>query len=201
MNTEAVDVSRGRDLRARITRAGAPVAAFLLVGALVVVGSRAAFSATTDDTANAWSAGTVVLADDDSASAMFNATNMRPGATSQKCITVTYSGTLSPADIKLYGTVAGTGLAANLTTTIEIGAGGSFASCTGFAAGSTLYTGTLANFGSTYTNWASGLANWTTSSTPQSKTLRFTTTLDAAAPNTAQGKTASATFTWEAQNQ
>ena len=201
MDTESVDVRRGGDLRARIMSAAAPVAAFLVVGALVVVGSRAAFSATTDNTSNAWSAGTVVLADDDSASAMFNATNMKPGTTSTKCITVTYSGTLSPADIKLYGTVAGTGLATYLNTTVEIGTGGSFASCTGFVLGSTLYTGTLATFGSTYTNWASGLANWTTSSTPQSKTLRFTTTLDAAAPNTAQGKTASATFTWEAQNQ
>jgi hypothetical protein len=201
MTVRLFELARGHDLRDRILGAGAPVAAFLLVGALVVVGSRAAFSATTDNTANAWSSGTVVLADDDTGSGMFNVTNMKPGSTSTKCITVTYSGTLSPADIRLYGTVAGTGLATYLTTTIEIGSGGSFASCAGFVVGSTPYSGTLASFGSTYTNWASGLANWTTASTPESKTLRFTTTLPSGASNSAQGLTASATFTWEAQKQ
>jgi hypothetical protein len=196
-----IEVARRRDLRDRLVRASAPIAAFLLVGALVVVGSRAAFSATTDNASNSWTAGTVVLADDDTGSAMFNVTAMKPGASSVKCITVTYSGTLTPADIKLYGTVAGTGLATYLTTTIEIGTGGSFASCTGFTPGSTLYNSTLASFGTTYTNWASGLANWSPASTPDSRTLRFTTTLPSGVSNAAQGLTASATFTWEAQNQ
>jgi hypothetical protein len=194
-------LASGRELRARIARAGAPIAAFLMVGALVVVGSRAAFTATTDNASNSWTSGTVVLTDDDSGSAMFNVTGMKPGSSSVKCITVTYSGSLTPADVKLYGTVAGTGLATHLTTSIEIGTGGSFSSCTGFTADSTLYSGTLASFGSTYTNWASGLANWSPASNPESRTFRFTTTLPSNASNTAQGLNASATFTWEAQNQ
>lgn len=201
MTLETERLSSRQALWGRVVRATAPVAAFLVVGALVVVGSRAAFSATTDNTANAWSAGTVVLSDDDSGSAMFNVTAMKPGSTSTKCIVVTYSGTLTPADVKLYGTVAGSGLATHLTTTVEIGTGGSASSCTGFNAGSTLYSGTLANFGSTYTNWATGLANWSPSSTPDSRTFRFTTTLPSGASNAAQGLNASGTFTWEAQNQ
>jgi hypothetical protein len=201
MTLDTGRTSPGQSLWGRVVRATAPVAAFLVVGALVVVGSRAAFSATTANTANAWSAGTVVLTDDDTGSAMFNMTAMKPGATSTKCIAVTYSGTLTPADVRLYGTVAGSGLATYLTTTIEIGTGGSSSTCTGFVLGSSIYSGTLANFGTTYANWASGLANWSPAATPDSRTLRITTTLPSNVANGAQGLTASGTFTWEAQNQ
>jgi hypothetical protein len=99
MTLETERTSSGNALWGRVVRATAPVAAFLVVGALVVVGSRAAFSATTANTANAWSAGTVVLSDDDSGSAMFNMSLMKPGSTSAKCIVVTYSGTLTPATV------------------------------------------------------------------------------------------------------
>jgi hypothetical protein len=201
MTLETGRTSTGQALWERVVRATAPVAAFLVVGALVVVGSRAAFSATTDNAANSWSAGTVVLADDDTGTALFNMSVMKPGSTSAKCIVVTYSGTLTPADVKLYGTVAGSGLATHLTTTIEIGTGGSRTSCTGFTPSSTLYSGTLASFGTTYTNWATGLANWSPAATPDSRTFRITTTLPSGASNAAQGLTASGTFTWEAQNQ
>ena len=199
MTLETGRTSSGQALWGRVVRATAPVAAFLVVGALVVVGSRAAFSATTANTANSWSAGTVVLSDDDSGSAMFNMTAMKPGATSAKCIAVTYSGTLTPADVKLYGTIAGSGLATYLTTTIEIGSGAVLVHRV--HAGSTLYTGTLANFGTTYTDWATGLANWTPAATPDSRTFRITTTLPSGVSNAAQGLNASGTFTWEAQNQ
>ena len=191
----------GRQIPHRLLRAGAPVAAFLVVGALVVGGSRAAFSATATDGSNSWSSGTVVLANDSSGSAMFTVTGMKPGSSNVKCISVTYSGSLVPATINLYGVVAGTGLATYLTTTIEIGTGGSFSSCTGFTPTSTIYTGTVANFSTTYTNFATGLATWSPSSTPDSRTFRFTTTLPSGTVNAAQGLNATATFTWEAQNQ
>jgi hypothetical protein len=190
------------NVRGRLFRAGAPVAAFLVVGALVVVGSRAAFTATTDNGSNSWSAGTVVLADDDTGSTMFTVTGMKPGSSNVKCISVTYSGSLVPATINLYGVVAGTGLATYLTETIEIGTGGSFSSCTGFTPTSTIYNAlTLANFGTSYTNFATGLATWSPATTPDSRTFRFTTTLPSGTGNAAQGLNATATFTWEAQNQ
>lgn len=198
-NTTTADDGGSR--RERILQAVAPIAAFLLVGVLVVGGSRAAFSATTDDTGNTFSAGTVTLTDDDTGSSMFTASNMKPGSTVTKCIVVTYGGSIVPADVKLYGTAAGTGLATYLTATVEIGTGGSFSSCTGFTATSTLYSGTLAGFASSYTNWASGLASWSPASTPDSRTFRFTMALPAGTGNAAQGLTATATFTWEAQNQ
>lgn len=199
--SDAVQRARQWGLRDRLIRAGAPVAAFVVVGALVVVGSRAAFSATTDNQSNSWSAGTVAISDDDSASAMFSVTGLKPGSSNQKCIAVTYTGSLTPADVKLYGTIGGSGLATYIDTVVDIGTGGTFASCAGFSSTSTLYTGTLANFGSTYTNWASGLAAWSPASTPVTRVFRFTTTVQAGASNAAQGLNASGTFTWEAQNQ
>ena len=201
MSVNLAALARNSDLPGRLLRASAPVAAFLVVGALVVVGSRAAFSSTTANGSNSWSSGTVLLGNDSSGSAMFTVTGMKPGSSNVKCISVTYSGSLVPATINLYGVVAGTGLATYLTTTIEIGTGGSFSSCTGFTPTSTIYTGTVANFSTTYTNFATGLATWSPSSTPDSRTFRFTVTLPSGTGNAAQGLNATATFTWEAQNQ
>jgi hypothetical protein len=174
------------------------VAAFALVTFLVVNKTRAAFDATTSNGTNNFSAGSVTLTDDDSGSAMFNATNMKPLDTVVHCITVTYSGTITPAAIRMHSTVGGTGAATYLNLTVEDGTGGSFGSCTGFSASSTLYNGTLSGFGATYTNWATGLAVWNPATTPSSHTLRFTATLQD--NNAAQNLTATAVFTWEAQN-
>jgi hypothetical protein len=130
---------------------------------------------------------------------MFSVTDMKPGDTAINCIVVTYSGSLTPADVNLYGSTGGSGLDAYLNTTVEIGTGGSFGDCTGFTATSTLFSGTLASFGATYTNWATGLAAWSPASTPDSRTFKFTVSLQD--DNSAQGLDATATFTWEAQNQ
>src|SRR4051794_4529260 len=73
--------------------AGAAVpAAVLASGALVWQSSYSAFSATTSNPTNNWTAGTVALADDDSNTALFTATNLKPGSTGTKCIAVTSTG-------------------------------------------------------------------------------------------------------------
>jgi hypothetical protein len=179
---------------------GAAFAALALVSGFVVQTSSAAFSGTTSNSGNSFSAGTVSLTDDDAAAAMFSLTNLKPGSTSTKCIELTYTGSLATA-IKLYGAIgAGTGLGAYIDLTVESGTPGTFADCSTFA-GTQIYSGTLANFASTYTNWASGLsdANWTPSTNGQTRAYRFVVTLQD--NNAAQGLTAtSTTFTWEAQN-
>ncbi len=203
MQVQAQEVQRNRGTRDRVLRAAAPVAAFVLVGALVIVGSRAAFTATTANAGDTWTAGSVVLSDDDSSSAMFNVAAMKPGASDTHCLVVTYSGTLAAQPVELYATVGGTGLAPDLNAVVEVGTGGSFADCTGFTAASTLYTGTLANFGTTYADWASGLSTgWSpTGASSETRTFQFTVSLPSGTGNAAQGLNASATFTWEAQNQ
>jgi len=61
---------------------------------------------------------------------MFNATAMAPASSSTECIVVTYSGTLVPADVVLYGVSGGTGLDGYLDVVIEEGSGGVFGGCT-----------------------------------------------------------------------
>jgi hypothetical protein len=164
--------------------------------------SRAAFYDTTTNDANTFDAGTVVLVDDDTGSAMFSVSNMKPGDSSAECIAVTYNGTVVPADVVEYvsaGDLTGTGLDDYLNLTVERGTGGSFGDCTGFSSENTDYSGTLDGFAGTHTDFASGAGTWAPASTGESKVYRFTVTLQD--NNAAQGLDATVTFTWEAQNQ
>jgi hypothetical protein len=167
-------------------------------GAIVWHTSRAAFTASTNNTGNSWTAATISLADDDTGTAMFTATDLVPGSTGVRCITVTYTGSVATT-VKLYGTsVTGT-LADDLDLTVEQGTGGGFGSCAGFSAGSTIFTGTLASFGVAATSHATGVGTFAPSTSGQAATYRFTYSLQAATPDSEQGSTASAAFRWEAR--
>ena len=181
-------------------RVGVLAATVLLTTALILTASFAAFSDTTDNSGNTWSAGTVVLTDDDSGSAMFIVSDMAPLATVTECIVVTYSGSLVPATVNLYGVAAG-GLDAYLDLTIEEGSGGVFDNCSGFSpiGGPIFGPGTLTSFAATHTNFGNGAGVWDPAANPESRTYRFTVTLQD--NDGAQGLNATATFTWEAQNQ
>lgn len=195
-----------------VFRLGASLTAFLLVGVLVITGSRAAFTATTDNTANNWAAGDVAISDDDGGTtAMFNAPNLGPTDVVENCIVVTYDGSLATSGVTLYGaeTTPGT-LDTYLNMTIEIGDGGVFPgaaatqdgeiACAGFVADETIYTGTLANFTATATNYASGVepvAGWTPA-TNDFKTYRFVVTVQD--NPLASGQDTEVAFTWEAQS-
>jgi hypothetical protein len=201
-----------KDKRRRLVpvfRLGASLAAFLLVGILVITGSRAAFTATTDNTANNWAAGDVAISDDDGgATAMFNALNLGPTDAVENCIVVTYDGSLTTSGVTLYGaeTTPGT-LDDYLDLTIEIGDGGTFPGlaatqdgeipCAGFVANSTIYSGTLANFTATATDYASGVGVWTPA-TNDFKTYRFVVTVQD--NPSASGQDTEVAFTWEAQS-
>ena len=183
-----------------LARLGAVAVGLLVMSLFVVTGSRAAFTASTANGSNNFTAGTVTLGDDDNGSVMFNLTGMKPGDTATKCVNVTYTGSLA-ADVKLYGTVGGTGLATYLDTTVDVGtgaAGGATTSCSGFTLGSNLHNGTLAAFGTAYTDYSNGAGGFTGATNPSTRSYRVTVTLQD--NNLAQGKTASVAFTWEAQN-
>ena len=179
----------------------------LVASGLVV--SQASYSAYSDKTSNptsSWTSGTVALSDDDSSTALFTATNLKPGSTGEKCIVVTSTGSL-PAVVKLYGTGAATtkALSSSLNLTITQGSGGSFGSCTGFTAltsGASVYTGTVAGFASAATGYSSGAGSWTTAggAASESRTYKISYSLADNAPDSTQGGTASLGFTWEAQN-
>lgn len=105
--------------------------------------------------------------------------------------------------MKLYGTSYATtnGLATNLNLTVEEGTGGTFSSCAGFTGGTSIYSGTLASFGTTKTGFATGVGSWApTGTASETKSYRITYTLSSSTPDTAQGGTAALGFTWESQN-
>lgn len=194
-----------RRRNARLLTAGAIIAGLAGSAAVVWHASYSAFSAQTANPTSNWNAGTVGLSDDDTNTALFSATGLKPGSTATKCIAVTSTGSLASA-VKLYGTNPSTtnALANSITLAITQGTGGGFSGCTGFTAlatGANVYTGTLDNFGKTATNYATGLGNWApTGTASETRVYQITYTLDAAAPNSVQGGTASIGLTWEAQN-
>lgn len=193
------------------SRAGKALATLAVVGAagsLAGVGAFSAFSSTTTNPGNSFASGTVVLADNDVNAAMYTLTNQKPGVVTDKCIKVTYTGSLD-ADVKLYttSTIDTLGPYVNMTITQGTQASPSFPDCTGFTPDSTgtIYTGTLANFAATYHDYASGLATtpagatkWTSSA----GTLVYKFSVQVADNDLAQGKTTgSHDFVWQARNQ
>jgi hypothetical protein len=171
----------------------------LLSGLLVWQASHAAFSATTTNDGNSWAAGEVVITSD-RATALFQAPDLAPGDSDAQCVRVTYSGTLD-ADVRLYGAYVDgdSGLASYLEFDVEQGTG-TAANCDDFSPGTAASaTGTLADFVTTHTNFANGLGGW--NPTPNTtRTYRFSYELPSDVGNDAQGKSAKATFTWEARN-
>lgn len=185
---------------ARLCMVGSVASAVAVSSGVVWQASYSAYSATTTNGTNTWATGSVALSDDDSTAAMFSVTGLKPGSTGTKCITVTSTGTL-PASVKLYGSGLATtnSLSSYLDLTISMGSGGSFGSCTGYTSAGSIYTGTLAAF--TASTYAAGVGSWTTTGAPpETKTYQVTYTMNAAAPTSTQGGTASISFVWESQN-
>lgn len=199
---------RGRGGLFRIG-ASALVLALALAG-LLTARTLSAFSGSTANPGNALAAGTVVLTDNDSGTAVFNLAGMKPGDTDTGCIQVTSSGSV-PSVVRLYGVTTGTGLDAYLDLTVTRGtvSSGSFDDCTNFSADATnhiglgagvVYQGTLAAFPD---DWTGGVvdaapavpAAWATG---EIHAYKFQMTLQD--NNAAQGLSAIQAFTWEARN-
>jgi hypothetical protein len=181
-----------------------------LLMTLVVVGLAAtsvsfgvfsAFSSTTTNPGNNFSAGTVTLGDNDGGASVYNASNQKPGQSAEKCIKVTYGGSL-PSTVKLYRSAfsGGSGLDAFIDLTITKGTGNSF-DCSDFSGSTPVPATTLAAFPSSYgsgialTN-ASGSAAWSQNDAVTYK-IRATLQDDDAAQGLVAG---SHSFTWEARN-
>jgi len=190
-------------------RASAPLAALLVAALLVWQGSNAAFSATTDNTGDAWATGNLLLENNGggtvyagTTSALFTESNLKPGNSGVKCITVQSTGSLA-GNLRLFrGAITGTNsaaLSAVLDVTIDAVAVPAStnvqANCTGYTGGSggALYNGTLSAMPSTYAA-SSGLA---VAGGTQRVAYRIGWTLNASAGNTVQSSTAAANLMWE----
>jgi hypothetical protein len=206
---------------------GLAILVVALIGPAAAIGTWSAFSAVTSNPGNTFSAGTVALCDNDATpqdcvagTPMFTMPNMAPGSTGTGCIKVTYTGSLT-STVRLYGATTGTGLDPYLDLKVTRGTYTSpepgFDSCTNFSADSTnhigagagvIFNGTLQGFPDDYSGGLADPSNcgsppcaaeeWT--NLPESRVYRFDVTLQSTAPNTAQGKTATQTFAWEARN-
>lgn len=172
-----------------------------VLGSSLVVwqSAYAGFSASSAPVTARVATGTLVLTDDDAASTLFTAANVKAGGTGTRCIQVTAGGS-APSTVRLYGTARSNtnNLAGALRLTVRVGTGGSTASCSGFVSAGTVYDGTLAGF--TAAGFAAGLGSWNApGGTPQNRTYHVTWTLPVDAPRSAQGGSAAVTFVWEAR--
>ena len=183
-----------------------------VVGTLAGVGTFSAFSSTTDNTGNTYAAGTVFLADNDASAAMYTVNTQRPGQVTERCIRLTYTGSLA-ADVKLYtgSTVNALGTYVDLSIdkrTMPVGT--AFPDCTGFTAdaGGPIFGSTLSNFTTTKNSYTTGILAFpgATSSWAQNDTVVYRFTLTLQDNNAANGGAAALTtgahgFIWEARNQ
>lgn len=183
---------------------GAAPMAIILAGGLVWQSSYAAFTATTRNAGNSWSAGSVALTDDDKGAAAFSVTNLVPGDTGAKCIVVSSNANV-PGEVRDYATNlnASTGLAEHIQFKIEMGTGGSFNDCTGFTPGAATETfRPLSQVASTSHDYATGGHAWTTTGTAASRSYRVTWQfntdgLTQQQIDSLQGSTVSADVVWE----
>jgi hypothetical protein len=202
----------GKPIQGSATRTASRVRKILLsvlvlgtIAAFAGVGTYSAFTATTTNTGNSFSTGTVVISDNDLDGVMLGLSSAKPSDSDTSCIRVSYTGSLA-STVRLYSTRTGS-LPQYLNLTITRGTGATaFDNCTGFTpdpvqyvggeANGVVYNGTLGSFPTAY---ASGLvdpdASWTNGEQPW---YRFVVSVQD--NNAAQGLTGTAAFTWEARN-
>lgn len=192
--------------------------------AVVWQSTAAAFTATTDNSGNTWQTGSVVLTDNDGASALFSSVldnGLKPGSARSGCIRVDYTGSL-PASIRLYVTTPTSGavtLDPYLVMSVEQGQDVTSsttvaADCTsGFTSTSTptfVYNTKVAldatsNQAATMTALKSAAHDYSTGLTvgtavAQNTSLTFKITYSVKDDNNAQNTQSTANFTWEARN-
>ena len=178
-----------------------------VIGSLAGLAVFSAFSSTTTNPNNRITAGTVTLADNDSGAAMYDISGASPTQVIEKCIKVTYTGSLN-SDVKLYtgSTIGSLGSYLDLTITPGSQATSTFPDCSGFTAdaGGAIYTGTLSGFASSHNSYANGLADnpgtatrWVQNDAVVYR-VRLTVQDNAAAAGLTTGLHA---FNWEARNQ
>ncbi len=186
--------------RARRLLRAVPVGfALALSGASVWASSDIAFSVEPDPAAVG--GGPSVLQVEGSNSAAFDVGGLAPGGTGSRCLVVSAEAS-ERGPVRLFLTSADVpgALAESLLLRVEVGTGGSLASCTGFS-GATAAAGTLAGLLRAHHDFGTGIGGWTPrgGALGQTRTYRVTYTLDPAALSSVAGLTVEAKFVWERQ--
>jgi hypothetical protein len=170
-STAVETVSRASKWR----KALVPLTTLAAAGALAI-GSGASFTSSSANAAGIVASGSLTQSNSKANAAVFNVSNIKPGDTVNGDVTITNTGSL-PAVFAVTET-ATNGFAdkTNLVMTVTQG-------------GTTVYTGT---FG------AMGTKSLGTFAAGEARTYRFSTTLKSSATNAEQGKTANASYSWDA---
>ena len=180
----------------------------VVLGLLTTVaglGVFAAFTATTANSGNTISSGSVEISQHPGAVTLYNVTNQAPGNATAKCVRISYTGSLA-ASVKLYVSSGITnGTFYNLK--VERGSGmttlDGTMSCAGFASSSTPYDGALGSFATTYAGGVDGKAAAAAWAQNDTVDYRFTITQNddpTANAHTSATSSGAHTFTWEARN-
>jgi hypothetical protein len=206
-------MSKQSDRRRRVVRATAPAAGLLAAGLLVWQGSYAAFSATTVDTNNAWTSGSLVLQNNGgtatyaaATSATFGGTNLKPGSTGTTCLTVKSTGN-SAGNLAMYESAIADsspslGAQIQLTITAGVPATDVQANCTGFPTTGLTTVATnqpLSTFAGTYATGVPIAVAAGNVLEAYKVVWTFATTGTNAGDSLLMGKTVTAGFTWELQ--
>lgn len=192
-----------RPVRRPAVLAAAIVLGLIASGLLVWQRTEATLSGSTGNPGNSWATGNVGLSDNDSGSATFNVTGMQPGDTGTRCITVSYTGSVTSA-IQLYaaGVSGSTALANDLSLVISTSPVASAASdptCANSYTWTQAWTGSLKTF-DTFTGYSNPVplsTSWTPGGTDH-RAFKIVYTFTPTTP--VQGTTTTSTFTWEARN-
>ena len=207
-------MSQTAEPRRHLIRVVAPALGLLAAGLLVWQGSYAAFSATTVDTTNAWSAANLVLTNNGgtaaysaSTTAAFGGVNLKPGTTGTQCLTVksvgSSAGTLAMYRSALTDTVPSLGGQIQLTVTEAVTAADVLSNCTGFPVAGVTTVATnqpLTTFPTTFAT-ATGTVGVATGTVLEAYKVvwTFVSTGTTAGDSALMGKTVNAGFTWEEQ--
>jgi len=192
------------------------------LGAVLVLGlvlapavAYAAYRATAANSSNSITSGTLALSDNGTG-ALFSLSGQQPNAasstTNTRCIKVTSNGSLT-STVRLYGTTGGTGLDAYAGLTITRGAYSpsepAFGSCTNFTpdgashlgmGAGVIYGGSLQDFPDAWSQGVVDPAPSSPESWSQGESHVYKIQVTVADNRTAEGKTATQSFTWEAQS-
>jgi hypothetical protein len=152
-----------------------PLTTLAAAGALTI-GSGASFTSNSANPASIVASGTLTQSNSKANAAVFNVTNIKPGDTVNGDVTITNTGS-EPAVFSV--TESGNNGFADKTNLVMTVTQGSNA----------VYTGT---FG------AMGTKSLGTFAAGEARTYHFSTTLKSSATNAEQGKTATASYTWDA---
>ncbi|MFN8024160.1 MAG: hypothetical protein U0Q03_21705 [Acidimicrobiales bacterium] len=185
----AVATASRRRLDRATVRALASALAALAIATVVVTESTSALHPEGTASSNDLQAGTITLVDDDEGRSLVDLPAMAPGRPVERCITITYAGSVLPARMSLSAELTGD-IGDFVSVHVERGSSGGFESCDGFESAEVLHDGTLAGFAD------QPFEVGTFRQEGETTTFRFVFDLvdDAAA----QGRSGTVGFVWEA---